>query len=352
MTLVSFSQLFDWLTGEIDEASGVKARSEVFASTALPATRARARACAGRARARELDEMASAASDAEAAAARCARSGATARRRASTRCGGRATTSARARFAEAEAALVVLGVVPAVARRRRPDARAVADAQRAAGGSRDHLLARDAIVRLACRDARRLEWLHEQLWQRLEPFVESDEAPGVARRARRRARAAAEGLALRAVSASPGFEPAGGALRATLEGHAWEVSGGRVLRRGRRVVRRERRGQDGTLVGRRRGGAPLLVLEHETEVNAVARYGKGDERRIVSACRTRRCACGTHRAGKPLLVLVGHTDSVIGVVTCHGGGTARRIVSGGMTRRCACGTPSSGGAGAAQAHTR
>ena len=62
------SQLFDWLTGEIDEASGVKERSEEFRVERVAGHACAARACAG-ALARELDEMAGAASDAAAAAA-------------------------------------------------------------------------------------------------------------------------------------------------------------------------------------------------------------------------------------------------------------------------------------------
>ena len=57
----------------------------------------------------------------------------------------------------------------------------VADARRAADASRDAFLARDAIMLagpiVATKGA---AWLCEQLWQRLAPFVEGDDAPGVA----------------------------------------------------------------------------------------------------------------------------------------------------------------------------
>ena len=86
---------------------------------------------------------------------------------------------ARAPFAEAEAALVC----SASYLRWRVDAdqtrELVADAQRAAGGSRDAFLARDALVL-----ARQVvatygaAWLCDQLWHRLAPFAEGDEAPG------------------------------------------------------------------------------------------------------------------------------------------------------------------------------
>ena len=88
---------------------------------------------------------------------------------------------ARAPFGEAEAALVC----SASYLRWRVDAdqtrELVADAQRAAGGSRDAFLARDALVLAGPTVARKgAAWLCEQLWQRLDPFVEGDESPGEA----------------------------------------------------------------------------------------------------------------------------------------------------------------------------
>ena len=131
---------------------------------------------------------------------------------------------ARAPFGEAEAALVC----SASYLRWRVDAdqtrELVADARRAAGGSRDAFLARDALVLarpiVATQGA---AWLCDQLWHRLAPFAEGDEAPGVARLALDARARGVDGLALRAVSALPGVEPAGGVLRATLEGHAGSV---------------------------------------------------------------------------------------------------------------------------------
>ena len=192
---------------------------------------------------------------------------------------------ARAPFAEAEAALVC----SASYLRWRVDAdqtrELVADAQRAAGGSRDAFLARDAIVL-----ARQVvatygaAWLHDQLWVRLEPFVEGDEAPGVARLARDARARGAEELGLIAASAMPGVEPAGGALRATLEGHTGFVfavecydtgDGLCVVSGGIDGIR----SWDGDA-----GGAPLMTFE-AGEVTSLAIYGEGDARRIVSCGR-------------------------------------------------------------------
>ena len=58
----------------------------------------------------------------------------------------------------------------------------VADAQRAASGSRDVFLARDALVLAGPTVATKgAAWLWDQLWQRLEPFVGGDDAPGATR---------------------------------------------------------------------------------------------------------------------------------------------------------------------------
>ena len=146
-----FSQLFDWLTGEIDAASGVKARSEVFCVDRAAGHKRAARACAG-ALVRKLDAAvaeigeASAASDAAAASAlRALGSDSEAPFEHALRWA--CHHLARAPFAEAEAALVC----SASYLRRRVDAdqmrELVADAQRAAGGSRDAFLARDATAR-------------------------------------------------------------------------------------------------------------------------------------------------------------------------------------------------------------